>query len=188
MRPTGIPLRNGKSKVSVSTSAPGLGKGRLGALDRQVGAGAAADRRLSEIEIEEANLRLTGLREQLRLVLADLDGELRELDARAAVLQEIETALVLDRPLRALAHVAALDRELGAVVAELRGTGGLDPDAHVGQALERRLIRLQHRLAAGDAGRRRRPRQPSARPPPPRVRPSRRLRAAIGSLALHPYM
>ena len=83
------------------------------------------------------------------LFLPILIVNLRELHARAALGEEREPAPVVDRALRALVDVAALDREVEAVLAALRGSGRVDPDAHVGEALTGRLIELEHRLAAG---------------------------------------
>ena len=91
-----------------------------------------------------------GLREQLRLVLADLDHELRELHARAALGEEREAAAVVDRALRAGLDVAALDREVEARACRLRGARRLDRRCSCRRSPRTcRLIELEHRLAAG---------------------------------------
>ena len=70
--PRGIPLRNGKLKVSDSTSAPALANVASAPLIFRLVPELPPIVAPREIEVDEPDLGPAGLREQLRLVLADL--------------------------------------------------------------------------------------------------------------------
>ena len=147
--PIGMPLRKGKSKTSLISFAAGFASVASAPLifsvDPALPPIVASERSRSRKRSSE----WSALANSFVLFVADPHRVLGELQDRPRVARERETAAVLDRALRPLADVAAGDREDDPLDGVARRAPRAHRHVHVGEALERVDVGLQHRLAAG---------------------------------------